>query len=178
MSISTLLTLDQLNELSDVQFCHLFHNVIECWPQAADAIVAATARPFATIAAVTDAFLQYIDALPDTDRIQILRLHPDLAGRLAAAGELTAESTAEQRQAGLTQLTVAEASELRRLNDEYRDRFGFPFVICVRQTNRYEAIVAGLRRRLQNTVEEEISAGTAEVRQICRLRVESLLMEQ
>lgn len=173
MSSSSPLSLADLNALPAVQFCRLFRNVIECWPQAADAAVAS--RPFASVGALIGAFLQHIDALPDSDRIQILRLHPDLAGRMAAAGELTAESTAEQRQAGLAELDAAQSGELRRLNDEYRERFGFPFVICVRQTNRFEAIVAGLRRRLQNTLAEEIAQGTAEVRQICRLRVEALV---
>lgn len=168
------LTLVQLNALSVSQFAERFRNAIECWPQAAD-VVAEQLPGFATLDAVAEAFQRYIDTLADADCLQILRLHPDLAGRLAAEGALTPESTDEQRQAGLGALSAEHAEQMASLNEAYRRKFGFPFVICVRQTNRIEAILAGLRERLTHTEAVELSTGIAEVRQICRLRVEALL---
>jgi 2-oxo-4-hydroxy-4-carboxy-5-ureidoimidazoline decarboxylase len=63
----------------------------------------------------------------------ILRLHPDLAGRLAASGNLTAESTKEQSSAGLQNLTEQERQKMNHLNQQYKQKFGFPFVICARE---------------------------------------------
>lgn len=168
------LTLVQLNALTAEQFVARFHNVIESWPQAAVS-VADQLPKFYTLDAVAEAFQRYIDTLAADDCRQILRLHPDLAGRLAAEGALTPESTAEQQQAGLNALTPEHAQQMRELNEAYRRKFGFPFVICVRQTNRIEAILVGLRERLEHVEAMELSTGMAEVRQICRLRVEALL---
>ncbi|CAL4148255.1 unnamed protein product, partial [Meganyctiphanes norvegica] len=99
----------------------------------------------------------------------ILRLLPDLAGRLAEAGNLSAESTYEQRTAGLTLLTPNEKQRIRSLNKRYWDRFGFPFVVCARR-NKKDTILAGLEQRIQNTIEDEVRTGVEEVLKICYLR--------
>ena len=102
-------------------------------------------------------------------QVAILRGHPDLAGRLASANLLTPESTREQREAGLSLLTEAELQRLRSHNAEYRQRFGFTFIICARE-NKAAAILEGLDRRLGNTREEEVNLGVGEVKKIARLR--------
>ena len=104
----------------------------------------------------------------------ILRLHPDLAGRLAQAGTLTKESTAEQRSAGLDDMTEDERGRMSELNQKYKSKFGFPFVICARQ-NKKDAILQGLERRLNNCPEEEAVAGSNEVKKICELRLRDLV---
>lgn len=170
----TQLTLDQLNAISAAEFNTIFHNVIEHWPIAAATVYAS--KPFQSFAVLCDAFQQYIDKLSIDDQVQILRLHPHLAGKMAKEGRLTGESASEQKQAGLLdKLATLEASELQSLNEEYIARFAFPFVICVRETNKIQAILAGLRQRLQNTRSDEVAVAMAEVRKICRLRVEALL---
>ena len=103
-----------------------------------------------------------------------MRGFPDLAGRLASSGRLTPESTREHREAGLNLLTGAQLQRLRSHNAQYRQRFGFPFVICARE-NKVASILRGLDRRLDNTREEEINIGIGEVKKIARLRTIDIL---
>lgn len=170
------LSVTQLNALSASGFVALLGNVIESWSAGAEHVYANN-LPIGSRAELVLAFQTYLDGLPAADKIRILQLHPDLAGRLAAEGKLTAESTQEQKAAGLDRLDAAEAIELQTLNQLYLEQFGFPFVICVRQTNRIEAILAGLRQRLQHERETEVVAGIEEVKKICALRVEVLVAD-
>jgi len=106
----------------------------------------------------------------------IIRLHPDLAGRLAKSGGLTSESTQEQAAAGLDSLTAEEQSAMSEMNERYRTKFGFPFVICARE-NKKDAILNGLKRRLENDQQTETETGLAEVKKICRLRLLDLVTD-
>lgn len=105
----------------------------------------------------------------------ILRCHPDLAGRDLHRGTLTRESREEQARAGLDALESAEASRMARLNEEYKERFGFPFVICARMTDK-ESILRQLSERCQNERVVERARGIEEVKKICRLRLQSLVL--
>ena len=100
----------------------------------------------------------------------ILRCHPDLAGSLAAAGGLSTESTNEQSQAGLLDLSPEEQQLLAENNKAYKKKFGFPFVICVRE-NKKQAIMECIVRRLGNTLEEEVKIGIGEVKKIGFIRL-------
>ena len=104
----------------------------------------------------------------------ILRVHPDLAGRLAQAGHLTSESTKEQSAANLNLMTDEEKEKMSRLNSIYKTKFGFPFVICAR-LNKKEAILNGLENRCKNTTKEELRTGIGEVLKICQLRVKDIV---
>ncbi len=103
----------------------------------------------------------------------LILAHPDLAGRLAGAG-LTPDSAREQASAGLDRLATDEAAELARLNQIYRERFGFPFILCARLNNR-ETILAALRARLGSTPEAEHETALAEIEKIAWLRLEDAL---
>ena len=105
----------------------------------------------------------------------ILRCHPDLAGRDLQSGTLTAESREEQGQAGLAALGAAEVSLMARLNAEYKERFGFPFVICARMNNK-ATILQQLRQRLGNGRAEERARAVEEVKKICHLRLQALVL--
>ena len=94
---------------------------------------------------------------------------PDLAGRMASENLLSPESTREQREAGLHLLTSDQVRRLRSHNAEYRDKFGFTFIICARE-NKAAAILEGLDRRLGNSREEEINIAIGEVKKIAKLR--------
>ena len=107
-------------------------------------------------------------------QVAILCGHPDLAGRLASANLLTPESSREQREAGLSLLTEAQLQRLRSHNTEYRQRFGFTFIICARE-NKAAAILKGLDMGLDNTREVEINIGIGEVKKIARLRALDVL---
>jgi 2-oxo-4-hydroxy-4-carboxy-5-ureidoimidazoline decarboxylase len=104
----------------------------------------------------------------------VLRCHPDLAGRLAQTQALSAESTGEQQAAGLLHLNDEEKQILGRLNDAYKAKFGFPFIICVRQ-NKKEAIFRGIEQRLNNSREQELAAAVEEVKKIGTLRLNDIL---
>ena len=103
-------------------------------------------------------------------QLALLRAHPDLAGRAARAGAMTAASVAEQASAGLDRLTDEEYERFTRLNTAYRERFGFPFVIAVRRQTR-EGILAAFERRLAQPLDREIETALGEVFEIARLRL-------
>ena len=111
-------------------------------------------------------------AAPREARLAVLRAHPDLAGRLAVAGELTEASEGEQRGAGLDQLTPDEHARFTALNDGYRERFGHPFIVAVKGLDRHE-ILRRFESRSRNDAETEFETACAEVERIARLRLEA-----
>ncbi|MGF7149301.1 2-oxo-4-hydroxy-4-carboxy-5-ureidoimidazoline decarboxylase [Sphingomonas zeicaulis] len=112
------------------------------------------------------------DATRD-EQLALIRAHPELAGKAAIDGTLTEASTAEQASAGLDRLTREEYDRFHALNAAYRARFGFPFIICVRRTNK-AGILAAMEQRLQQDSEAEIETAIAEIAEIVRLRLETL----
>jgi len=111
-----------------------------------------------------------VNAAPLDERLALIRAHPDLVGRAALAGTLSAASAGEQAAAGLDRLDPEEAAMFARLNAVYTARFGFPFVICVRE-NKREAILRGLRERAENDRATEIATALGEIAKIARLRL-------
>ncbi|WP_247888445.1 2-oxo-4-hydroxy-4-carboxy-5-ureidoimidazoline decarboxylase [Azospirillum brasilense] len=111
----------------------------------------------------------------DHDRkLALLNAHPDLAGRLALRGELTADSTAEQASAGLDRCTPEEFARFTELNDAYKARFGFPFILAVKGRSRAD-ILEAFETRLSNGPEEEFATALAQVERITWLRLQDLL---
>jgi OHCU decarboxylase len=108
------------------------------------------------------------------ERLAVLRAHPDLAGKLAAARRLTAASEAEQASAGLDALTDAERERFGKLNAAYVERFGFPFIIAVRGRSRQE-ILAAFEERIGNDRAAELDAACKEVERIALLRLRDML---
>jgi OHCU decarboxylase len=113
-------------------------------------------------------------ASDEARKLALIRAHPDLAGRAARAGTLTAASTREQASGGLDQLSAEEAALFDKYNREYRARFGYPFVICARQ-NKKEAMLAGFEQRLKNSPQQEIETALAEIFKIAELRLRELI---
>jgi OHCU decarboxylase len=116
---------------------------------------------------------QFRMATPE-ERLAVLRAHPDLAGKLAAAKRLTADSTAEQASAGLDALTDAERERFTALNTAYVEKFGFPFIIAVRD-NTKATILAAFEKRINHSAEEEFATACAQVERIALLRLEAIL---
>lgn len=111
----------------------------------------------------------------DRDRkLALLNAHPDLAGRLAMRGELTADSTAEQASAGLDRCTPEEFARFTDLNDAYKARFGFPFILAVKGRSRAD-ILEAFETRLSNSPEEEFATALAQVERITWLRLKDML---
>ena len=104
----------------------------------------------------------------------MLKAHPDLAGKLAAAKQLTAESTAEQASAGLDALTEDERKTFQALNTDYTTKFGFPFIIAVKGLTK-DDILTAFQTRIQNTHDAELATACKQVERIALLRLMELL---
>jgi 2-oxo-4-hydroxy-4-carboxy-5-ureidoimidazoline decarboxylase len=162
------ITLNHANSLDQDEFVatlgHLFEG--SRW------IAAATwsARPFASRDKLHQALCATMYAAPVERQIALIQAHPDLAGKAAIAGQLTAESTREQSSAGLNQLSPDQFATFTRLNRDYREKFGFPFVICAREHDK-TSILEHFAARLEHGRDQEISAALGEIAKIARLRL-------
>lgn len=166
--------LEELNAMGRAEFSGVIGPVFEHSPWIAEAAWAR--RPFRELAGLHGALCQVVREASDEEKMALIRAHPDLAGRAAQAGTLTRESTAEQASAGLNRLGPQDLELLRSRNAAYRDKFGFPFVICARLNNK-EAILEGLARRLENARAEEIQTALGEIFKIAELRLRNLVGE-
>ena len=133
--------------------------------------------PFATVADLHAAMVRAVERAPAEARLELIRAHPELAYGEAPPDGLTSESAAEQAGAGLDRLTRDQADRLERATAEYRSKFGFPFVICVRE-HAPEGIIQSAERRLASTAGEEIRTALAEIAKIARLRLEDSVGER
>jgi len=131
------------------------------------------ARPFATVAKLHAAMCKVPEAASKEEQLTVLRAHPELAGGAVRARSLTAFSTREQAGAGLDRLTEREAARFDRLNAAYRAKFGFPFIICVRNRTG-DGILRALAQRLGNPVASEVTTALREVSEIMRHRLHRL----
>ena len=114
-----------------------------------------------------------VDAASSEEKLALIRAHPELAGRAAVYGTLTEASAAEQASAGLDRLLPGEFVRFQSLNSAYRDRFGFPFIICVRLTDK-AGILDAMEARLANDREAEMATAIAEIGKIVKLRLETM----
>ena len=112
------------------------------------------------------------EATPE-EQLKLIRAHPELAGKAAVDRTLTAESAAEQASAGLDRLTQEEFDRFHALNKAYGKRFGFPFILCVRLTDK-AGILAAMEERLDNDRETEIATAIAEIGKITALRLRDM----
>ena len=131
----------------------------------------------AGLPAVPGALAAHLAAIVDTAsherKLELIRAHPDLAGRAAIAGELSAASTEEQKRARLDLCTPAEFRRFQELNARYRQKFGFPFVLAVRNRSRLD-ILAAFEQRLDNDPQTEFDTAIREIHEIARLRLEAM----
>ena len=119
------------------------------------------------------ALCRVLDAADRDAKLALLNAHPDLAGKLALAGELTADSTAEQAGAGLDRLTPGELARFTALNDTYKARFGHPFIIAVKGLDKH-AILAAFESRVESAPEVEFATALDQVKRIALLRLQAL----
>ncbi len=162
------LTLQEVNALDQESFVAALGSLFEGPPWIVRQ--AWSARPFTTLTDLHQALCKVMYDAPIEQQIVLLQAHPDLVGRAALAGTVSSASTGEQAAAGLNQLTPTEIATFNRYNQAYRERFGFPFVICARE-NKKESILAGFATRINNAGEQEIHIALGEVAKICWLRL-------
>ena len=155
------------------EFLKTYGGIYEHSPWIAEAAFAAGAETLEDIHAAMK--LAVTNAAHDK-KLALIRAHPDLAGKEAQAGALTDASQAEQKSAGLDRLSGAELARLKAHNAAYRAKFGFPFIICVRNHGK-AGIFALLDERLANSHAAEFGLALHEIYAIARLRLEALLAE-
>lgn len=163
------MTLAAVNALPITDFHDAFGDVAEHAPWVATA--ASVDRPYADRETMVEAFAHAIDRAEEWEKLELLRAHPDLAGKAALAGDLTSESRSEQTGAGLDRLTPEQLRELTALNTRYWEKFGFPFILAVKGAT-FDAIVAALKSRVDNEPEAEFNTALSQVKRIVRFRLE------
>jgi 2-oxo-4-hydroxy-4-carboxy-5-ureidoimidazoline decarboxylase len=163
------LTLDALNAMSPRDFVAALGDTVEHAPWVAEA--AAARRPFADMAALLRAMTEAVNSSSDERKLALIKGHPDLAGNAARARALTADSTAEQASAGLDRLSEVEFSRFNLLNNDYRKKFGMPFIVCVRRHGK-DSILLQFERRLRNDAAAETEAALTEILRIVALRLD------
>ncbi len=163
--------------LTREEFVARFGGVFEHSPYIAErAYDAGGAGVELTAKAVHRALCAQFRAASEAERLGVLRAHPDLAGKLAIAGELTADSRNEQAGAGLDRLSPEEHARFTELNSAYTQKFGFPFIIAVKGLNRHDILFA-FETRIGNDAVTEFATATAQVEKIAWLRLSSMLPE-
>lgn len=166
-------TLEELNTCTAQAFAAALADIWEHAPWVAARVV--HQRPFASVAALHQAMVDVVAALDDAARIAFYAGHPELAGVDARRGSMTADSVAEQGTLSLASLSQAEAQRWDALNQAYRERFGFPFILCIRRHTRDSALRA-FEQRLQNDRPAELAAALDEIAAITRLRLEARIL--
>lgn len=170
------LDIDALNTMERDAFVAALGRTFENAPWVAQAAWAR--RPFANTQALHEAMLDVVLGAPLEVQVEFLRGHPELAGREAQTGTMTAESVGEQNSAGLDALTGAELAEMQRLNRSYRERHGFPFIIAVRRHSKQHIFDAlRLRSAPGASTEAERAMALAQIGHITRGRLDALMQD-
>ncbi|MEO6004528.1 MAG: 2-oxo-4-hydroxy-4-carboxy-5-ureidoimidazoline decarboxylase [Opitutus sp.] len=167
-----MVTLAQLNSSDQAKFTATLGHLFEHSPWVAEETW--SRRPFRDRAHLLAELCATMRAASADRQRALIEAHPDLAGRMAQLGQLTAESKREQASAGLNLMSADEMAAFQKLNTAYRDRFGFPFIICAR-LNARDAIRAEMQRRIHHSPAEEHAAALAEIEKIAALRLGDLL---
>jgi OHCU decarboxylase len=163
-----MIRLEALNQMNQSEFVQVCGPLFEHSPWIAERTW--KYRPFESVESLHRALCNTMYEATSDEQVKLVASHPDLVGRMAREGRLTRESTAEQRAAGLADLSAQEVEQFDTFNSAYRDKFGFPFVICARE-NKKSAILAAFPVRLNNTRDEEIRTALNEIAKIARLRL-------
>lgn len=167
-----MLRLSRINTLARPEFTETLGGIFEHAPWVAEA--ASSQRPFESLNALHEAMCGVVAGAGEARQLELIRAHPDLAGRAARAGDLTAASSGEQAGAGLDRLSETEYERFHTLNDAYRKRFDFPFVLAVKGHTK-TSILAAFETRLEHSPEAERETALTEIYTIARFRLEALI---
>ncbi|MYM35451.1 allantoate amidohydrolase [Duganella sp. FT94W] len=173
-------TLSELNSCDSATFVDRLRGIYEHSPWIPER--AAARRPFASLAALKLALQDVVSAATLDEQLGLIRAHPELAGKAAVAGQLTAESTSEQAKSGLHLCSAGEFATLHRLNADYNSKFGFPFILAVKgptgQGLTRQAVISTFARRLKNQRADEIAECLRQIKRIAEIRLNDLLSVQ
>ena len=166
------LTLAALNRMDCDRFVVALGSIFEHSHWVAEAVWPGV--PFFSLAALHAAMVAAVRSSSPQRRLDLIGAHPDLAGKAARGGTMTANSVAEQASVGLLALSDDEYARFLRLNIDYRERFGFPFIIAVRRHDK-ASLLAAFERRLTNSRAIEIEIALGEIFTITWLRLDALI---
>ncbi|MEO7099769.1 MAG: 2-oxo-4-hydroxy-4-carboxy-5-ureidoimidazoline decarboxylase [Luteolibacter sp.] len=172
-NFGVMISLSHLNAMSKDDFISILGGIYEHSDWVAERVF--QQRPFPNPENLRLAMRQTVEDAADDEKLALIRAHPDLAGKLARAGALTEASTREQAGLGLDRLSDGEYEQFSDRNKRYRERFGFPFIICARQTSK-QGVLDAFETRLTNSTEAEISEALRQIHEIARLRLEDAIM--
>jgi OHCU decarboxylase len=165
----------QPSRMGEAEFVSAFGDIFEHTPQVAQR---AHQRGFASAQDTADgmhaALVAVMREMSRDEKLALINAHPDLAGRLALSKELTADSTKEQGSAGLDRLTPDELKKFTTLNDAYKARFGFPFIMAVKGATK-DAILAAFERRIAHDADTEFAEALTQIERIALLRLQDRL---
>ncbi len=153
------------------QFVESLGGMYEHSPWVAEAAFDHGPPELGDVTALVAAMRAEVDTASAPAQMALLRAHPDLAGKLAVSGELTADSTAEQASAGLDNCSAAEFERFQTFNSTYVEKFGFPFIMAVKGSNR-QAILQAFERRVCNDASTEFATALEQVHRIAELRIQ------
>ena len=169
------ITVPEANQLDHEGFVRAFGSIYERSPWVAER--AWEERTFEAPEDLRLALRRAVGEAPRERQLDLIRAHPDLAGKAAAAGELTPESEREQSAAGLDRLSPEEYERFTDMNAAYREKFGFPMVVYVREHTK-DSILAQAEARLANTSEQEVETALEEIHKIAASRLEDLIASE
>ena len=164
------MTLEDLNAQSPEAFVSRLGAIFEHSPWVAAAV--AGQRPFPSVRDLHAAMVQAVQDAGEARQLELIGAHPDLGARL----RMSAESVGEQAGVGLDRLPPELFERFSSLNAQYKARFGFPFIVAVRNHSR-DSILEAFERRLQNSPEGELETALAEIAEIARFRLQDLVQE-
>ena len=163
------MSIEAVNALSAETFVSTFGDVAEHTPWVAEK--AGAKRPFVDRRAMSEAFIDAVLEAGDPEKLALIQAHPDLAGRAAIAGELAPESKREQAGVGLDQLSETEFARFTKLNDAYRAKFRFPFILAVKGADKRQ-ILSAFEERVENEPETEFANAIRQVARIVAFRID------
>jgi 2-oxo-4-hydroxy-4-carboxy-5-ureidoimidazoline decarboxylase len=153
-----------LNQMGQDDFVAALGSVFEATPQIARQ--ALLQRPFVDIEALHQAMVDCVNAMSSDEQLALIQAHPDLGARV----KMAEASVKEQAGVGLDRLSAAEFEQFQFLNRQYRERFGIPFIVAVKNHTK-ASILESFKRRLKNSTEAEMAQALAEIAQIARFRL-------
>jgi 2-oxo-4-hydroxy-4-carboxy-5-ureidoimidazoline decarboxylase len=165
-------TLAELNQLSPTAFADQLGAVFEHSPWVAGR--AQPRRPFRSVDELHAAMMDAVRSASPEQQLTLIRAHPELAGAEAKEGTLTEHSTGEQARLGLNALSAEELSRMADLNRRYRDRFGFPCIIALRQHGSRASVLKEMERRSARSRDEELRAALEQIGHIAKGRLDKM----
>ena len=168
--------LEEVNALGESEFVARLGGVFEHSPWVAQR--AWSARPFASLDALHKSMMQMVTTAGRDEQLALLRAHPELAGREASEGTLTADSGSEQARLGFTRLDRDQFRKMAELNRSYREKFGFPCIVALRLHESRDSVMFEMARRLAGEPEAELKTALDQIGHIARGRLEKIVQRK